>query len=490
MKHRHLIDHEIEYDFAPDDPPLVSHRHWVIGRAQLIDDITETPLGVPFRARVVLPGVQIEVAQDGTRVPRLERGIAVNQGADGTFALVAQPWLRFTPFAAPTPITVLIEADGYVPQRHDFAFAYDQRTIALPAPAVNDRVVTLNSTAGLVAGQTLLFGPATAPQYVRIQTLGLANQLTLEAGLQQPQVLGNPVFPDAFAAPPPDSIALRRASVRILGRVVNRDTSANVSTPVANASIVVTDFWRTRAAVMANTAHGSMTDPVPALRQFAVSVTPGALATRAVGAPVGTIALPVVVGDDRVFARPIAAGEAAVRVTTGQNLLPPPAPLANRLLLIAPDDPLVAEYQTIATLELVGAVDEPAELGFDLPLCRAHREGTRVTRINAPLALPPTPQALRDATAPGDYCLFLDDVSTLATSGTLRLTGGGAADEFQRYAQLAVKSDADGYFRLPPLQRMARVAITIDDGLGHVQTIELDPQYGVAEQRIDVVYPV
>jgi hypothetical protein len=49
-------------------------------------------------------------------------------------------------------------------------------------------------------------------------------------------------------------------------------------------------------------------------------------------------------------------------------------------------------------------------------------------------------------------------------------------------------SDGDGFFRLPPLQRMARVALTIDDGGGNVQTIEIDPDYGEAEQQVDVVY--
>jgi len=478
----------IEYDFAPDDAPLVAHRHWAIATAQVVDDIDGAPLRIPFTVRVVLPGETDEIAQNGTRVRRLERAIGVKTGPDGTFALVAQPWLRFTPFAPPVGPTVSIEAEGFLPLRHTFAVAYNQRTIALPLPAVGDRTVTLNSTAGLVAGQTLLFGPPNRPQYVRIENLGVAGQVMLAAGLIELHILGERIFPDAFATGPATVLALRRTPVRIVGRVVARDTTANTSTPVANVLVEVSDFWRTRAAIGANPANGSMTDPNPAQRQFAVSVSPGTLAARGVGGTLGTIALPTVPGDDRLLARPVAADRTRIDVASRQNLQPPPAPLANRLLLIAPADAAAAEYQTVAALEPVGAVDEPARITVDLPLRRGHGAATRVSRINAPAVLPPAPRALRDATAPGDRCVFLDDLATLAGSGTVRLTGGGAADEFQRYERLSAISDVNGDFRLPPVHRIARLALTIDDGAGNVQTIEVDPAYGEPEQRVDVVY--
>jgi hypothetical protein len=274
-----------------------------------------------------------------------------------------------------------------------------------------------------------------------------------------------------------------------MGRVVTRDTTANLTTAVVGATVDVTDFWRTRAAVVNNPANGAMTDPVPANRQFAVSLFPGALATRAAaGATTGTIALPVVAGDDRLLTRPAAAERTRIDVGSGQNLVAPPSPLANRLLLVEPGDQLAAEYHTLSAIEPAGAADEPARLTLDFVLRRAHADATRVSRVNGPAVLPPTPRALRDGTAPGDRCLFLDSLALLPAGGRLRITGGGAADEFQRYAQLSVVSDGDGFFRLPPMQRMARVALTIDDGGGNVQTIEIDPDYGEAEQQVDVVY--
>jgi hypothetical protein len=492
MTHRRVVAAALAYDFAPDDAPLLAERDWALATAQLVDDIAGTPLAGPFRVHVVLPGAQDEVGQDGARWRRVERGIAVKIGADGTFALVARPWLRFTPWGAPATVSVAVDADGFAPLTITFPVVYDQRTIAAPPAAIGDRTVVLNSTVGLVAGQALLLGPAALPQYNRVRGLGAGNQVTLEAGLLSVQNIGDPLFPDTFATPPPVVATLRRRPVTILGRVVVRDTTANTSTPVANASVTVTDFWRTRTAVVANPANGSMTDPVPALREFAVSVAPGALGRRAAGAGAGTLNLPSA-GDDRTLVRPAAAGEPRVEVRPRQNLVPSPSPLANRLLWIDADDPSAAEYQTLATVDPPGVAEEPARLGLDFPLARGHREGARVERTLAPLLLPPPTLALRAAAEPGDVCLFFDAPAgpPLPPPQALFLTGGGAADEFQRYAEFSVLSDAEGFFRLPPIHRMARVALTVDDGLGNVlPPIEIDPEYGETEHRVDAVYQV
>jgi hypothetical protein len=486
MTRRRVVAESIAYDFAPDDPPLLAHRDWAIAAAQVLDDIVGAPLAVPFRVRVVLPGSEDEVAQDGVRVRRQERGIGVKIGADGTFALVARPWLRFTPFALPAAVAVVVEAAGFAPLSLTFAFVYDVRTVAVGA-AIGDVLVTLNSAAGLATGQTLLFGPPQSPQYVRIRSVGAGNQVAIETGLTAVQNVLDPVFPDAFTSPPPVTVAMRRLPVTIGGRVVVRNTAANTSTPVVNASIAVTDFWRTRADIAGNPANGWMTHPVPALRQFAIGLAPGALTRRLLGAAVGSALLPSA-GDDRPLARPAAAGQAQVRVRRRQNLLPLPAVLPNRLLLIDADDPSASEYQTVATIDPPGGPDEPARLGLELPLARTHADGARVARMN-PGALPAPGFMLVADAAAGDRCIFIDAPIGSPPPPTVRLTGGGAVDEFQTCADLAVRSDADGYFRLPPLHRMARIQLTVDDGMGNVlPPFEIDPEYGAAEQRVDAVF--
>jgi hypothetical protein len=486
MTHRLVVANSVTYDFAPDGEPLLAERDWAVAVAQLVDDLTGTPLTVPFRVRVVVPGVQEEIAQDGVRVARIERGITVKLGADGTFALVARPWLRFPPFGGAATATVSVEADNFEPLTLTFAIPLDQRTIAIAA-AAGDPIVTLNANAGLSVGQTLLFGPSAQPQYVRIRAVGVAGQVTLAAGLLNGQGVGDPVFPDTFATPPPVIAALRRRAVTILGRVVIRDTTANTSTPVVNASVTVTDFWRTRAAVAANPSNGSMTDPVPALRQFAVAIAPGVLAPRVAGSLVGSVVLPDA-ADDRRTAAPASADQTAVRVDRRENLLPSPAPLPNRLLRIDANDPAAAEYHTVGTITPIGSPPEPARLMLELPLARAHAQGCRVVRMN-PGALPPPTLTLASGAERGDRCLFLD--APLSPPPATLWISGGAVDEFQTFAPLSVFTDGDGYFRLPPLHRMARIALTIDDGVGNVlPPIEVDPDFSEAEQRVDAMYLV
>ncbi len=86
-------------------------------------------------------------------------------------------------------------------------------------------------------------------------------------------------------------------------------------------------------------------------------------------------------------------------------------------------------------------------------------------RLN-PGALPPPTHTLAGGAERGDRCLFLD--APLSTPPQTLWITGGPVDEFQAFVALSVRTDAEGYFRFPPLQRMARIALTVDDGLGNV----------------------
>src|SRR4029453_14265873 len=123
MSHRLIVANSVTYDFASDDEPLLAEGDWAIAMAQLVDDMAGTPLTVPFRVQVLLPGVQQETRQDGVRVARTEHGITVKLGADGTFALVARPWVRFPPFGGPASTTVRIEAEDCEPLTVSFPIA-------------------------------------------------------------------------------------------------------------------------------------------------------------------------------------------------------------------------------------------------------------------------------------------------------------------------------------------------------------------------------
>ena len=313
--------------------------------------------------------------------------------------------------------------------------------------------------------------------------------MTLASALAAGQNVGDPVYPDTFSTPPPALIRLRRSAVAIVGRVVRRNTASGVTTPVFNASVTVTDFWRTAAAIRTNPSNGAMTDPTPANRQFAVGLSPGVLARRPAGTSVGPVDLPSA-ADDRVLTRPAMADETRVSVNVRQNLLPSPAALPNRLVVLDAGDASVAEYHTVSTIDPPGSAAEPANLVLEFPLARDHSAGAVVARLN-PAAFPVPGHVLVTAAERGDRCLFLDTAIPLPPAfETLQITGGGPVDEFQRFAPLSAQSNADGYFRLPPVQRMARIALTVADGANVLPPIEIDPDYGVPEHQVDAVFLV
>jgi len=140
-----VVANNLEFNFTGDTPPRLGERWWAIAIAQARDEITAEPLR---------SALTVTVHRDG---------ILSKAGSDGTFCLIARPWLRFPPLLAPlAQIDVTVEAQGYLPHRHTFTVKFDQRTISAPAPVAGDNILKLNNVSGLVAGDILLIGPAGA----------------------------------------------------------------------------------------------------------------------------------------------------------------------------------------------------------------------------------------------------------------------------------------------------------------------------------------
>jgi hypothetical protein len=465
-QHRAVLVGSLEYDFAPDDPDLLARRIWALATARAVDEITDDALRVPIRVRME------------------QRGVLVKTGDDATFALVARPWERFPPlFGASPQIDVTVEADGYLPYVHRFTLNYDQRTIVAPAPGAGASLLTLNHTNNLVAGQVLLIGPVAGQEYARIANLGPgANQVTLTSGLRDAHNVGDAVFPDGFDPGPITVLRMHRWPLILRGRVARRNTATGQSTAAAGATVTVTDFWRTRNAVRTH-QPGAMTDPNPAQRLFALGISPGALAARAAGANAGNApALAPVPDEDKFLRRGAQAGANRIDLTDRVNIAP------TELLRIDADDASAAEYQTIAAVAPTGDPIEPAAVTLDLPLRNAHPEDARVERFGPPGA-PATPRTLRDDVLPGDACLFFDSLNLIPPQGLLRLSAGGAADEYQSFSQLAATADADGYFRLPAIHRVAQLQIAVVDGANN-RTIDFQPDYSERDAWLDVAFAI
>lgn len=188
MTRRAVQAQGIDYVFCPDDPVPLSGRIWAIVQARLINDVTSKPVTSPVQLKSDVGGC----------VSRISR--------DGLVGFAGIPAHVFPVLAGKTFImNVDATADGYLPRTLTFTIPSDQRTTILPYPKKGDQVVSLNSTARLLAGEMLMVGaPGSNLEEVRIGMLGPAvGQVTLSTPFAEDHNLGPesvvPVVPDNFA---------------------------------------------------------------------------------------------------------------------------------------------------------------------------------------------------------------------------------------------------------------------------------------------------
>lgn len=453
-----------EYDFAPDDAPPAGWLWFALATAQLVDEILEAPIRVPFAVRLDTPGIGVKI------------------GTDGTFALVAKPQVRFPPAPGPRPVvTATVTADGYLPRAIAFTIPFDNRAIAAPAPASADTVVTLSSALQIAVGQMLVIGSASGQEFARVSALGPGvNQVTFGEPLRFGHAVNEPVMPATQAS---TIVALHRRPVAFRGRVVRIGPAGAPTSPVAGATVKLADFWRTQRAVrtrpiIASVPVGDMTVAGP--KTFAAALSQGLLAPRPFGAIAGGTTFPSVSGDEKQLALAASADASTARLTDRRNLV-----ITDLVRVDAPDRER-SEIHTVKSIAPVGAVTDPALIQFDHALLSSHAPGARVDRLKLPVGPLALTLSLRDSAERGDRTVLLDALPP-ANPG-LCLSSAGLPDEFHDGATYAGTTDATGYFRLPPIHRLAQVRLDVLDGAATIRFF-VDPEYSGDEQWLELAIP-
>jgi hypothetical protein len=458
MPRRITVVNGTSYVLSPDAQPPLGSRLWVLVHARAIDELT----GQPVASVITLESDAIFTS------PRV--------AGDGLVGLIGVPHQAFPPLAAQNyTIHLTVRAAGYLWRRAAVAVGHDQRTLVAPAPALHDAVMTLNDTARLSIGETLLVGPA-GPHLdiVQIRALGPgAQQVTLTTGLVHGHAIGEPVVPvvpDDFAPTDLGDLAMHREPVVMLGRTMQASGSA--TTPLAGARVTVTGIWRRLPP---------STVVVPPAAPNLVSLHTPLRANRIAGTDVlRRRNLSLVAGGDKQLLDDIPAGERLMRLSNRQNLGP------GNVLLIDADDPDRAEYVTINTIAGSSTPTEPARITLHYPFAYAHRRDTRVQRVM------PQPQgAVRQFVVhalAGDTTIFLSSLTGLATGNQVWMTDGMRPDEYHRIRRYVALSDADGYYRLPPLSRVAQLELRAEHGALTPIHLEFRPDYSLRENRMDFVF--
>ncbi len=325
--------------------------------------------------------------------------------------------------------------------------------------------VTSDGLAGLIGIPGQVFPNLTAQSYEVDLTITAEGYIPYR---ERVTIAQNVDFPEAFV-PTEIAVLMHRRPIVMAGRTVRR--VGNTMVPVPGARVRITGVWR-------NPPPADL-DP-PAEAPNVVSLHPPLAFARATG--IGSLRrrnITPVVGEDKRLLVAVAPGETQLRLSDRVNLA------SGDVIEIEGANPGRMEYLTIDTVSGASTADQPADITLNYPLAYSHHDDVVVRKV-IPQA-PGTGNLFRQNAIKDDTCVFLATMNDLSGTSVAEVSGGGSPTEYHVLHLFTVASDADGYYRLPPLSRVARLEIEAVHG---VQTITqtISPDYTRRENRIDFVF--
>ncbi len=461
MAHRVVNAGQLTYLFSPDDPPSLGEQIWALVRARVLDELTGRPLEVAFDLENDLSGAS----------PRI--------GGDGLVGVVAAPRLVYPTLAARSyTVTMTVTAPGFIPHRAAAQVPIDPRAIVAPAPVAGATVLALDDASRLRPRETLLVGPACPTlASVQIRALGPAgDEVTIAPPLALSFAIGDPVVPvveSDFATADAGEIALHREPTAVFGRIVKNGSGGTV--PLAGATVRLIGVWRTPPP-----ANAAVPPDPPNL----VSLRPPLYVQRAAIAGQLTRrnlpAIPDPVTAEKRLLDDASATSTSVRVTNHAGIAP------GNILRVDAEAPDLVEYLTVSTVSGLADPSRPATVVFDTAFALDHRAGALVQRTS------PQPPGGNRAFAvdaiPGDSTVFLASLGGLAAGAVVRVADGLAPNEYHDLRLFSTTSDTNGYYRLPPISRVAQLQLRADSGALTPVITEFRPDYRLRENRLDFTF--
>ena len=187
-----------------------------------------------------------------------------------------------------------------------------------------------------------------------------------------------------------------------------------------------------------------------------------------------------VLGEDKRLLAAVEAGTDTIELSDRINVV------VGSVLAIGAQDPERTEFGTVSAVGGATTADQPARITLAHPLARAHLRDELVIRV-VPQAPGADNQLVRETIA-GDRCVVLDGLADLAGVGAIEIAGGAALVEYHAIRLYTATSNADGYYRLPPINRAAQLELQADDGVHPNITQIIVPNYAAGEHIVDFVF--
>jgi hypothetical protein len=341
---------------------------------------------------------------------------------------------------------------------------------AFQKPAARQNVFSRVASGGLVG---LAGVPVTV--FPQLQTQAYEVGVTIRAEgyipVQVTRIIGPQAnFPDAFSLAQIGDVALHRTPIILRGRTVRR-TSGGI-TPVAGATVRITGIWRTLPTA------NVVVPPSPA---NLVSLTPGLYANRNAGSgAVRTVTLTPTVGEDKQLMEPALAGTTKIRLSNRTNVS------VGDVIAIDEGDINRREHLVVTAIEGASSPAQPAIVTLAHPLAVSHARGA-VVRKAIVSDQGPTRAVSVDA-IPGDVTLFCASIVGMTTPTFVEISGGSSEKEYHWLRPYDVASDANGDYQLPPISRVAQIAIEAQHPPDEAVVYTVGPLYPAREQYVNFTF--
>ena len=293
-----------------------------------------------------------------------------------------------------------------------------------------------------------------------------------------PLQLGSPLgpipgYPQEFEPIDFGIVSFHREPIILRGRVVQRDQVGSV--PLAGVTVSIIGIWETLPGPH-DDVETVMNPP------NIIGINPG-LYTSQIPAITSVRRRDLVpaVGEDKHLVLPVQRGSQTLILSNQVNLN------VGDILAIDIEDKWITEFLQIFSIESSSNADQPAKVTLANPVAHYHRQETICTRT-FPQAAGANNTVTRQG-IPGDRIIFLDTMQDLDGAAVVEITGG-VATEYHRVHRYRTESGPGGYFRLPPISRLAQVRLEAKRlDLGTPVEITMSPDYRHTENWIDLVFP-
>lgn len=276
-----------------------------------------------------------------------------------------------------------------------------------------------------------------------------------------------PMFPDVFSPWDFGVVRLHREPVILRGRVARQTAGGTI--PVAGATVSISNYW------LEIPLPAAATPPTP---PNLLSLKPAVFLDRSTATAqmrrrdfTATADVSELIGD-------APAGSLTLRLSNRVGLAP------GEIVRIDSADPDKTEYLVVQSVSGSSSPDQPADVTMRYPGRVDHRPGASIEHVQAAPAGPNN--ALISDAVPGDTVLLTGGLTGIAGASTIEIDDGVVAPEYHTIAEFSVITDADGFYRLPALNRVGQLELNVNDGVNPAVERVVVPNYELVQNTVDI----